>query len=111
MVYDAEPAGLADLAAGGIDAFLSAEWVGLAAIESGLPLRELPQAAFFEQETGYLDRSSTLDQASLVGRVNEIIAALHADGTMAELSRRYFGVDYTSEASAFDLDSIGQAVP
>ena len=41
----------------------------------------------------------------------EIINARHADGTLKALSEEWFGVDYASEASAFDLNSIGQELP
>lgn len=110
VLFDAEPAGLEDLAGGGIEAFLGAESVGAAAIDSGLALRKLPAVAFSEQETGYLDRSSGLDQAALFARVDEIIRGLHADGVLKGLSEKYFGVDYTAEAAAFDMSALDQTV-
>jgi hypothetical protein len=39
--------------------------------------------------------------------VNEIIAARHADGTLARLSVKYFGKDYAAEAAQFDLSAMG----
>ena len=42
--------------------------------------------------------------------MNEIIAARHADGTMARLSVKYFGKDYAAKAAQFDLSAIEQTV-
>jgi len=38
------------------------------------------------------------------------VRALHADGTLADLSAGFFGKDYASEAAAFDLGSLEQTV-
>jgi hypothetical protein len=35
---------------------------------------------------------------------------LHADGTLARLSRRYFTRDYASAAARFDLSAIRQTI-
>ena len=109
--YQTEPPGLQELADGLIDAFLAAEPVGDQAIADGLDLRALDEAAFFEIVSGFVDRKSGLDVAAFLERADEIVLGLHADGTLMALSMKYFGVDYTTEAGAFDLGSIGQQVP
>ena len=45
-----------------------------------------------------------------VAKVNEIIRARHADGTLKRLSVKFFGEDYATEAATFDLDAIEQNV-
>ena len=110
VAFDVEGPGLEAVAAGEIDAFLLSQPVGLQAIESGLPLRELKEPAFPLYLTGFIDMGSGLEQRAFVDRVNEILVELHADGSLAALSEEYFGSDYASEAAAFDLDSIGQEV-
>jgi ABC-type amino acid transport substrate-binding protein len=45
-----------------------------------------------------------------VSRVNEIVAGLHADGTLTRLSVKYFGKDYAAKAAQFDLSAIEQTV-
>ena len=111
VTYQAEPPGLQDVADGSIDAFLCAAPVGDQAIDEGLPLRALDEAAFPIFSSGFVDRRSGLDSAAFLERVNEIILGLHAAGRLRELSRSYFGVDYATDAAAFALESIGQQVP
>ena len=111
VTYQAEPPGLEEVANGKIDAFLCAEPVGQQAIDDGLALRALDEAAFPIFSSGFVDRTSGLDATAFLGRVNEIIRGLIADGTLKAKSIEYFGVDYATAAAGFDLDSIGQVVP
>lgn len=111
VTYQAEPPGLEEVANGKIDAFLAAEPVGQQAIDDGLALRALDEAAFPIFSSGFVDRTSGLDATAFLGRVDEIIRGLIADGTLKAKSIEYFGVDYATAAAGFDLDSIGQVVP
>ena len=111
VTYQAEPPGLEEVANGKIDAFLAAEPVGQQAIDDGLALRALDEAAFPIFSSGFVDRTSGLDATAFLGRVDEIIRGLIADGTLKARSIEYFGVDYATAAAGFDLDSIGQVVP
>lgn len=111
VTFDAEPAGLAALAEGELDAFLAGEPVGAEAISAGLPLRMLPEPAYHTQKSGYLDRASSLGQGPLFERINAILAGLHEDGTLRASSEGYFGVDDATAAGESDLDALGQAVP
>ena len=109
--YETEFPGIDDLVDGKIDAFLAAEPVGLEAIEQGKPLRLLEEPAFSMYPSGLIDKSSGLSATSFAKRVNEIIAAAHADGTLKALSDHWYGVDYTTTASQFDLSVLGQQIP
>lgn len=111
VTYQAEPAGLAEVANGSIDAFLCAEPVGQQAIADKLPLRPLDEAAFSIYSTGFVDRASGLDVVRFLDRIDEIVRGLHADGTLKAKSIQHFGVDYATAAAGFDLESIGQVVP
>jgi polar amino acid transport system substrate-binding protein len=111
VTFEYERPGLDAVASGDIDAFLLANPVGEQAIEEGLPLRALEEAAFRLYSTGFVDRASGYDPVAFLDRVNQAIADLHADGTLKALSMESFGVDLATEAAAFDLDSIGQVVP
>lgn len=106
--YETEFPGLQDLAAGKIDAFLAAEPVALEAIAQGLTLRLLDEPAFSMYPSGLVDKGSGFSVAAFVARVNEIIAAAHADGTLKALSMQWFESDYTTEAGKFDLAVLGQ---
>ncbi|MBI2763238.1 MAG: transporter substrate-binding domain-containing protein [Chloroflexi bacterium] len=109
--YETEAPGIDDLAANEIDAFLTAETVGLNAIKEGKPLRLLDEPAFAMYPSGFVDKASGLSVAAFVARVDEIIAAAHADGTLKALSMKWFGADYTTEAGAFDLSKLNQQIP
>ena len=108
--YENEIPGLQAVADGKIDGFLCSEPVGVGEIDKGLPLRMLPEPAYQSYKTGYVDRESGLTSAAFVAAVNEAIDALHADGTLAALSEKYFGKDYAAAAAQFDMASIGQTV-
>jgi polar amino acid transport system substrate-binding protein len=110
VTYDTEPPGLEALADGEVEAFLSGESVAEAAIAEGLPLRRLPEVVFFEQLTGYLDRSSSLDHGPILTRVDEIVRGFHTDGTLRTYSEQYFDVDFTAAAAAFDMASVEQSL-
>ncbi len=110
VTYDAEPAGLEAVVEGDIDAFLCSEPVGAELIAKGLPLRALPEPAYYTQKSGYADRGSRYAMGSFLDRVNETLRMLHADGRLRVLSERYFGQDYAAAAGAFDLAAIEQAI-
>jgi len=108
--YETEGPGLDALAAGKLDAFLTAEPVANEAIKAGKAFRLLDETAFSMYPTGFVDKTSGLDVKAFVNRVNEIIAAAHADGTLKAMSMQWFGVDYTTTAGQFDLSKIGQTI-
>lgn len=108
--YQTEGPGLEALAAGKIDAFLTAEPVANEAIKEGKPFRLLDEAAFSMYPSGFIDKSSGLDVRAFAARVDEIIAAAHADGTLKTMSMQWFGADYTTVAGKFDLSKIGQTI-
>jgi polar amino acid transport system substrate-binding protein len=110
VVFEVETPGLAALEKGTVDAFLTGDPVGRARIDEGSPLRALDAIAFTEYLSGFVDRSSGLETAPFVEKVNEIIRGLHEDGTLRELSVEWFGQDYASGAADFDLASLEQEV-
>jgi polar amino acid transport system substrate-binding protein len=110
VTYETERPGLVATAKGRIDAFLAAEPVGKAQIRKGLRLRRLPDVAFTYFPSGFVDKSSGLDSGAFVEKVDEIIKAAQADGTLEGLSREFFGRDYVSAAAAYDIEAIDQEV-
>ena len=110
VTFDTEVPGLAATANGKIDAFLCSEPVGAEAIAEGAELRRLAEPAYYSYKTGYVDKKSGLAVGPFVARVNEIVAQLHADGTLKRLSIKYFGKDYATQATRFDLSTIEQDV-
>ena len=90
---------------------MTAEPVALEAIAEGKPLRLLDEPAFSMYPSGFVDKGSALSEAAFVAKVNAIIAAAHADGTLKAMSEHWFGADYTTPAGAFDLSLLQQQVP
>jgi polar amino acid transport system substrate-binding protein len=109
--YETEFPGIDDLVSGKIDAFLAAEPIGLQSIADGKPLRLLDEPAFSMYPSGFVDKSSGLADKAFVQRVNEIIAAAHADGTLKAMSMQWFKTDYTTPAGQFNLTLLEQEVP
>lgn len=110
VTFDTEIPGLAATAKGKLAAFLCSEPVGAAAIADGAPLRKLAAPAYYSYKTGYVDKKSGLDVGPFVKRVDETVAGLHADGTLKQLSIKYFGKDYATQAGRFDLSTLEQTV-
>jgi polar amino acid transport system substrate-binding protein len=110
-IFDVENPGLKAVSLGKIDAFLCAAPEGYGAIHNGLKLRALKDPAFFMYPTGFVDRYSAFDVKAFVARVNQVVAGLHADGSLRKLSQKdFFGVDYATKAGQFDMKTIGQVV-
>jgi polar amino acid transport system substrate-binding protein len=110
VTYDTEVPGLAATAKGKLDAFLCSAPVGDGAIKDGEALRRLATPAYYSFKTGYVDKKSGLNVGPFVDRIDQIMAARHADGTMKRLSMKYFGADYATQAAKFDLARIRQHV-
>jgi polar amino acid transport system substrate-binding protein len=110
QTYNSEPSGLADVAKGKLDAFLCAEPVGNQAIDDGLALRMIPDLAFTYYPSGFVDKSSGLSSAAFVERVDQIIQAAEADGSLTEISMKYFGTDYATQAGTYDVSALDQNV-
>ena len=56
------------------------------------------ETAFSMYPSGFVDKRSGLEVKAFVDRVDEIIRAAHADGTLKALSTKWFGTDYTTVA-------------
>jgi polar amino acid transport system substrate-binding protein len=110
VTFDTEIPGLAVTATGRLAGFLCSEPVGAGAIAKGAALRMLAEPAYYSYKTGYVDKKSGLDVGPFVARIDEIVTALHADGTLKALSIKYFGKDYATQAAQFDLATIKQTV-
>jgi len=108
--FETEKPGSDALAAGKVDAFLTAEPVAKEAIKEGKPLRLLDGEAFSMYPSGFVDKSSGLQVKAFVDRVDDIIRTAHNDGTLKAMSMKWFGADYTTPAGQFDLSKIGQTV-
>ncbi len=97
--YSTDAEAIQDLALGDgvrLDAAMSAIPTLQEAINTGQPLRLLGGPAFYEPLCFALDKGRGTSDAMLT-RLNEILAEMHADGTLSELSMQFYGEDLTVE--------------
>jgi polar amino acid transport system substrate-binding protein len=109
--YDTDLYALQDLALGDgvrLDAVLTAQPTGAGEIANGQPFKQLGDPVYFEYLAGAIDRSSTPDPVPFVKKVSEVIQALNTDGTLLQFSQKYYGLDLTTAAAAFDLPALNQ---
>ncbi|MBX3053059.1 MAG: transporter substrate-binding domain-containing protein [Caldilineaceae bacterium] len=78
-------------------AFLTSNTVVEAAIREGVPVVKVGTPVFSENLGVAFDRASEKDPTSLVAKVGEIIAEMHADGTLSGFSTTWFGEDLTQD--------------
>jgi polar amino acid transport system substrate-binding protein len=78
------------------DGWLSSSTTVQAAIDDGLPVVAVGDPVFFEPLAVAFDKSGP-DPSDMVARVNEILAEMHADGTLKTMSEKWFGLDLTEK--------------
>jgi peptide/nickel transport system substrate-binding protein len=96
--YSTDQEAIQDLALGDgvrLDAVMSAQPTIQGAIEEGVPLKEIGTPAFYEGLVFALDKGRGPSD-KMIAKLNEIIAAMHNDGTMTDLSLQWYGVDFTT---------------
>ena len=65
------------------------------AIDSGGKIKLIGDPLFFEPLGAAVDKEGSLDDATFVAKVSEIITAMHSDGTLSDLSNKWYGEDLT----------------
>jgi polar amino acid transport system substrate-binding protein len=111
VAYDTEIPALDDLALGDgvrLDAVLTGQPLGQSMIASGMPVKQLDGPMFTEYLAAAMDKKSSKDPLPLVRRVTQMIQDMHGDGTLLRLSQQYYGLDFTTAASQFDIKTLGQ---
>jgi polar amino acid transport system substrate-binding protein len=78
-------------------AYVTSKTVVDANIAAGLPVKQLGDAVFTEKDAIAIDKNSSLDTAAFVTAVDDAVKAMHADGTLSELSTQWFGTDLTQD--------------
>ena len=70
------------------------------AIDAGKPIKLMGEPIYNEPLAVAVDKSAPADDASLVAALNELIAEMHADGTLSASSMEWYGVDYSVQQGA-----------
>ena len=100
VTYDTDTTALQDLKLGRVDAMVSAVPLLEEAIKKGKEIRLIGDPVFLEPLAVAADKSSSLPVDSLVAELNRIIQEMHEDGTLSELSMKWYGVDITKGPGA-----------
>ncbi len=70
------------------------------AIDKGKPIQLLGDPVFYEPLGAAADKNASLDPTSLIAKVSEIIQGMHDDGTLTQLSMKWYGEDLTTNPQA-----------
>ena len=95
VTYDTDSTAVQDLQLGRVDAVMSAIPLLEEAIKKGKDIKLVGDPVFLEPLAVAADKSSSLPVDSLVAELNRIIKEMHDDGTLTELSMKWYGVDIT----------------
>jgi polar amino acid transport system substrate-binding protein len=76
-------------------AYLTSETVIDANIAAGMPVVKLGKAVFSDACAPAIDKSHSLPIATLLKAVDDIVIAMHSDGTLSKMSIQWFGTDTT----------------
>ncbi len=80
--------------------FLTSNTVVEAAINSGVAVHRVGSPVFSENLAVAFDKNSELNDDTLVAKVSEIIQQMHDDGTLRELSLKWFGEDLSADPTS-----------
>ena len=97
--YTTDADAIQDLALGDgirLDAVMSAQPTLQEAINNGQPFRFVGTPAYYEPLAFALDKSRGPSD-KMIAKLNEIIAAMHNDGTLTKLSIKWYGIDITKK--------------
>lgn len=100
VAYTTDQEAVLDLSLGDgtrLDAVMSAAPTLQTAIQEGVPIKFVGTPAFYEPLSFSLDKSRGPSD-KMVAKMNEILAEMHGDGTLTELSIEWYGIDITSIA-------------
>jgi polar amino acid transport system substrate-binding protein len=97
--YDTDTTALQDLALGDgarLDAAMTSLTTAEGFIDSGQPLKIVGDPVFYEPLAVAIDKSAEADPAAFTDAVDQIVEEMHNDGTLTELSKKWYdGVDLT----------------
>jgi polar amino acid transport system substrate-binding protein len=99
--YDTDTTALQDLSLGDgtrLDAAITSLPIAQGYVDAGKPVKIIGAALYNEPLAVAFDKSSELDNASLLEAVNGIVEEMHADGTLSAFSETWYGLDLSVAA-------------
>lgn len=101
--YDTDLSAIDDLSLGDgvrLDAAFSAIPTLQGAIDAGKPIKIIEPPLFYEPLSVAIDKAAPLDATTFVDKLNEIVQEMHTDGTLTDLSMKWYGEDLTVQQGA-----------
>lgn len=97
--YDTDTTALQDLALGDgtrLDAAITSLTTAQGYAAEGNPVKIVGDPLFYEPLSAAIDKSAKLDSTSLAEAADQIVGEMHEDGTLTELSKKWYdGTDLT----------------
>ena len=104
QTYDTDSSAIQDLALGDgvrLDAAMSALTTLQEAKDSGTPIKIVGDPLYYEPLAVAIDKESPANPKPLVKEVSKIVEEMHKDGTLTELSEKWYdGIDLTKKQGA-----------
>ncbi|CAA9418010.1 cystine ABC transporter, cystine-binding protein [uncultured Rubrobacteraceae bacterium] len=104
QTYDTDSSAIQDLALGDgirLDAAMSSLTTLEEAKDSGTPIKIVGDPLYYEPLAVAVDRESPANPKPLVDEVSKIVEEMHKDGTLTELSEKWYdGIDLTKKQGA-----------
>jgi polar amino acid transport system substrate-binding protein len=98
--YDTDSSAIQDLALGDgvrLDAAMSSLTTLKEAEKKGTPIKIVDGPLYYEPLAVAIDKEASANPEPLVKEVNRIIKEMHRDGTLTELSNKWYGYDLTEK--------------
>lgn len=95
--YDTDTTALQDLVSGRLDAVITSVTTAQGYIDAGNPVKIVGDPVFYEPLSVAFDRSADPSAERLSGAVDAIVGQMHEDGTLTELSEKWYGMDLTKQ--------------
>jgi polar amino acid transport system substrate-binding protein len=98
--YNTDTTAIADLEIGDgdrLDAVISALPTLEGAIEKGKPIKIVGEPVFYEPLAAAADKNAPEDSMPLIEAVSDVIEEMRQDGTLTELSEKWYGTDLSTK--------------
>ncbi len=103
QTYDTDSSAIQDLALGDgvrLDAAMSSLTTLQEAQDSGTPIKIVGDPLYYEPLAAAIDKEAPADPKPLLAEVSKIIKEMHEDGTLTELSKKWYDIDLTKKQGA-----------
>jgi len=103
QTYDTDSSAIQDLALGDgvrLDAAMSSLTTLQEAVDSGTPVKIVGEPLYYEPLAAAIDKEAPADPRPLLDEVSKTIKEMHKDGTLTELSNKWYGYDLSKKQGA-----------